>query len=270
MPPPKKKSKTSQAKKKLIPNDSQWCLDKGNSLTFKKYIAHRDCLDIIRHSNDLEKILGNYYNSKTDLHRKIRTKYKTWTSSADYIRFWQNRAGSIILLKTGLGPTELINEVTDKRIESLQSYAIKTRSQTAASLPSELFSSNNDEDSSSSTDPTPTATPGSPTVSATSCGPNELISLTNLTLHGIHNHLTSIRKNFINEEQISNESYIFKDVNVSRLFNKYQNAISNIFEKHKCLPIESYVHELASLTHIFFLWGYYEFNSQILFLNQLF
>ncbi|KAI8884141.1 hypothetical protein K501DRAFT_271947 [Backusella circina FSU 941] len=111
----------------------------------------------------------------------------------------------------------------------------QSRSQTAASLPSELSSSNNDEDLSSSTDSTPTATPGSPTVSVTSCGPNEPISLTNLTLHGIHNHLTNIRKSFINEEQINNESYIFKDVN------------------HKCLPIESYVHELASLTHIFFL-----------------
>lgn len=253
MPPPTKKSKTSQAKKKLIPNDAQWCLDKGDSLTFKEYIAHYDCLDRNQAQQQFGKILGDYYNPKSDLHNKIRAEYKTWTSSADYIRFWQNRADSIILLKTGLGSTELINKVTDKRMESLQSCAIKTRSQTAASLPSELPSSNNDEDPSSSTGSTPTAIPGSPTVSATSCGPNEPITLTNLTLHGIHNHLTNIRKSFINEEQINNESYIFKDVNISRLFNKYQNAVSNIIEKHKCLPIESYVHELASLTHIFFL-----------------
>ncbi|KAG2213127.1 hypothetical protein INT47_011276 [Mucor saturninus] len=163
----------------------------------------------IRHSNDLD----DRYNSKTDLHNKIRTDYKTWTSSADYIRFWQSRADSIILLKTSLGSTELINE---------------TRSQTAASLPSELFSSSHDEDPSSSTDPTPTATPGSLNVSTTSCGPNKPISLTDLKLHGIHHHLTNIRKNFINKEQINNESCFFKDVKVSRISNKYQNAVGQI------------------------------------------
>ncbi|KAI8880529.1 hypothetical protein K501DRAFT_301971 [Backusella circina FSU 941] len=131
----------------------------------------------------------------------------------------------------------------------MQSYSIKTRSQTAASLPS----SNNVVDLPSSSDFTPTSNPDSPTVSATSCGPNEPMSLTNLTLHEIHNHLINIRKSFINEEQINNEPYIIKDVSVSLLFSKYQNAFSNIIERHKCLPIESYMHELASLTHIFFL-----------------
>lgn len=253
MPPPTKKSKTLQAKKKLIPNDAQWCLDKGESLAFKEYIERWDCLDRNQTQQRFSRILSEHYNSKTDLHNKIRTEYKTWTSSADYIRFWQNRADSIILLKAGLGSTELIDEVADQRIGSLRSYAVKTRSQTAARLPSESSSSGNVVDPLISKDPTLTTNPGSPTVCATSCGPKGPISLTNLTLHEIHNHLTSIRNSFINEEQINNESYIFKDVNVSRLFSKYQNAVSNIIEKHKCLPIESYVHELASLTHIFFL-----------------
>ncbi|KAI7894849.1 uncharacterized protein EV154DRAFT_599672 [Mucor mucedo] len=187
--PPKKKSKTLQEKnKKLIPNDAQWCLAKGVSLTFKEYIAHWDCLD-----RDQE----------------------------------QHRFGRLLQFQ---------------------------ESQTAASLPSELSSSSNDEDPSSSTDPTPTAIPGSPTVSTTSCGPNESISLTDLKLHGIHHHLTNIRKNFINEEQINNESYFLKDVIVSRLSNKYQNAVSSIIEEHKYLPIESHVHELASLTHML-NWG---------------
>ncbi|KAI7894848.1 uncharacterized protein EV154DRAFT_477954 [Mucor mucedo] len=99
-----------------------------------------------------------------------------------------------------------------------------TKSQTAASLPSNLSSSSNDEDPSSSSDPTP----GPPTVSTTSCGLIEPISLTNLKLHGIHHHLTNIRKNFINEEQINNESYFLKDANVSRLFNRYQNAVGQM------------------------------------------
>jgi hypothetical protein len=46
MPPLKQKSKILQAKKKPIPNDTQWCLDKqGEGLTFKEYIEHWGCLD---------------------------------------------------------------------------------------------------------------------------------------------------------------------------------------------------------------------------------
>lgn len=69
----------------------------------------------------------------------------------------------------------------------------------------------------------------------------------------IHNHLTSIRKNFLNEDDMENHPRVYKDINISRLFNKYQIAVYDIVEKHGSLPIESYVHELASLTHIFFL-----------------
>jgi hypothetical protein len=42
-------------------------------------------------------------------------------------------------------------------------------------------------------------------------------------------------------------------INISHLFNKYQTAVSDILIKHKTLPVESYVHKLASLAHIFFL-----------------
>ncbi|CAO3703644.1 unnamed protein product [Rhizopus stolonifer] len=52
---------------------------------------------------------------------------------------------------------------------------------------------------------------------------------------------------------MKNHPWIYKDINISRLFNKYQIAVCNIIKKHENLPIESYVHELASLTHIFFL-----------------
>ncbi|KAI7894278.1 hypothetical protein EV154DRAFT_97597 [Mucor mucedo] len=119
----------------------------------------------------------------------------------------------------------------------MQSYVFKTISQTADSLPSELSSPSNDEGPSSSTDATPTATAVSFTVSAASCGPSKPIGLIKLTLQGIHNYLTNIRKNFIDEEQMNNELYIFKDINDSRLFKKYQNPVINIIEKHKCFLI---------------------------------
>lgn len=79
------------------------------------------------------------------------------------------------------------------------------------------------------------------------------MSLSNLTLHEIHNHLANLRKRFVSEEQMNDEPYAFKDVNTSCLFSKYQNVVSSIIERHSCPPIEFYVHELASLNHTFFL-----------------
>lgn len=52
---------------------------------------------------------------------------------------------------------------------------------------------------------------------------------------------------------MKNHPQIYKDINISRLFNKYQIAVCNVIQKHESLPIESYVHELTSLTQIFFL-----------------
>ncbi|KAI7900550.1 uncharacterized protein BX663DRAFT_516838 [Cokeromyces recurvatus] len=59
--------------------------------------------------------------------------------------------------------------------------------------------------------------------------------------------------NFVNEEDTNDNPWMFKDINISHLFRKYQAATSEILVKHKTLPVESYVHELASLTHILFL-----------------
>ncbi|KAG1645846.1 hypothetical protein G6F44_001416 [Rhizopus delemar] len=49
---------------------------------------------------------------------------------ADYIRFWNARSDSIILLKAGLGSSELVSDITDQRIESLRSTVASGSSQT--------------------------------------------------------------------------------------------------------------------------------------------
>ncbi|KAG2217310.1 hypothetical protein INT45_013006, partial [Circinella minor] len=171
-------------------------------------------------------------------------KKKYGPSNADHLRFWKNQTDSIIIFKAGLGCTELIIEVTEQQIESLQTDAGNNRSQTAASLPSESSSSNDAINSSEYIEPTPTTS----TISSTSCAPNEPISVGNLTFHQIQKHLTNIRKSFINEEQINNEPYTFKDVNVSCLFSKYNRP--PVFGRYKCLPIEI-LYELALLAHFF-------------------
>lgn len=68
----------------------------------------------------------------------------------------------------------------------------------------------------------------------------------------MNDHLISIKTDFLNEDT-NNDPWIFKDTNISYLFNKHQIAVSDIFIKHKTLSVESYMHELASLTYIFFL-----------------
>lgn len=78
------------------------------------------------------------------------------------------------------------------------------------------------------------------------------ILFTNTALLEMNDHLISIKTDFLNEDT-NNDPWIFKDTNISYLFNKHQIAVSDIFIKHKTLSVESYMHELASLTYIFFL-----------------
>jgi hypothetical protein len=147
----------------------------------------------------------------------------------------------------------LIGDITDQRIKSLRSTVASSSSETSDFQISDSPNSSNPYSSSCSNIPTSSNTSSLAADSVASPVLNELASLTNLALLDIHNHLTNIRKNFLNEEDMKNHPWVFKDINISRLFNKYQIAVYDIVKKHGSLPIESYVHELASLTHIFFL-----------------
>ncbi|CEI94280.1 hypothetical protein RMCBS344292_08494 [Rhizopus microsporus] len=92
-----------------------------------------------------------------------------------------------------------------------------------------------------------------PDISSDSPAPNEPTSPTNTMLLEVRDYLISDMTNFVNEEDTNDNPWMFKDINISDLFRKYQAATSEILVKHKALPVESYVHELASLTHILFL-----------------
>jgi hypothetical protein len=139
---------------------------------------------------------------------------------------------------------ELISDVTDQRFESLQFSGACSESQAAAC---HTFDSPNFSNTFISFD-----TLHSPAASSVSSAPNKPISLSNTTLLEMNDPLISIRADFINEKDTGNNPRIFKDINISHLFKKYQTAVSKILIKQKTLPVESYVHELASLTHVFF------------------
>lgn len=239
--PPKKKYKTSKGKEREISTDAQWCLDSGKALNFKKFIEHFECLDRNQALTRYGRVLKDHFNTKSKRDITVQTEYKNWIKTADYIRFWNVRTDSMILLKAGLGSAEVISDITDQRIETLRSTVASSGSQTSV-----CQISNSSNFTSSNTFSLPTDSVASPVL-------NVPASLTDLTLLSVHNHLTNIRKSFLNEEDMKTHPWIYKDINISCLFNKYQIAVCNIIKKHESLPIESYVHELASLTHILFL-----------------
>ncbi|KAI8888149.1 hypothetical protein K501DRAFT_329972 [Backusella circina FSU 941] len=167
-----------------------------HSLAYK-FIEKWDCLDRNQAQQRFGNILSEYFKSKSIADTKIRDEYKSWISSADYIRFWSARSQS------------------------------------------------NTGDSSGNS--------SAPEVSDDSSAPNEPTSLNDTMLIQVRDYLISIMTNFVHEEDTNHNPWMFKDITISHLFRKYQAATSEILMKRKALPVESYVYELASLTHILFL-----------------
>ncbi|KAG1450887.1 hypothetical protein G6F46_011695 [Rhizopus delemar] len=140
---------------------------------------------------------------------------------------------------------EIIDIVTEQRLKSLQT--------TAASNGASSGDSSALNVSSNSSVPEVSDYSSAFDISDDSSAPNEPTSLTNIMLIGVKDYLVSVMNNFVNEEDTNDNPWMFEDINISHLFRKYQAATSEILVKHKTLPVESYVHELASLTHILFL-----------------
>lgn len=246
--PPKKKTKVSPEDKNM-PNNVQWCLDRTENLSFKEYIEHWDCLDKNQAQQQFSKILNDYFKAKNDCNNKIKTDYKNWTTSADYISFWRSRTNAITLLKAKLGSAEIIGDTTEQGITSLRSTIANSEN-----LPESSRASNPDYlNSPCSNSHIPSDTVSSPVNSAAPPTPTTLLNLTDTTLPETRNYLINIRDDLLTDDDIKNHPWIYKGVDISELFREYQLTVSNIIEKHGSLPVESYIHELASLTHILFL-----------------
>ncbi|KAG0172220.1 hypothetical protein DFQ30_010914 [Apophysomyces sp. BC1015] len=52
---------------------------------------------------------------------------------------------------------------------------------------------------------------------------------------------------------IDEDPWILQNTDITRLFKTYQAAVRGIILKHETLPVESYTHELAFLTHVLIL-----------------
>lgn len=183
-------------------------------LTFKKFIEKYDCLDRFRAQQRYCNILNKYFNRKNIQHVRVNAEYKTWVASADYQRYWNERTELGIRLKTTTACTEYVGYVTEERLKSLQA---------SSSTKVEQHSKGNNI---------------------------EGISLdTDLNDSNISNGSDSIECNSI----IDNPWLFHDNNNISCLFKNYQLIVGSLIKQHETLPIETYLNELAALTHILIL-----------------
>ncbi|KAG0165294.1 hypothetical protein DFQ28_001670 [Apophysomyces sp. BC1034] len=253
--PPKKKpriSKEDGKEKTAIPDDAQWCLDRADQVSFKEFIERWDCLDRNRAQQRFGNILAKYFGTKSERDKKIHSDYKNWIATADYLRFWSKRSESIILVKTSMACTELIDTVTEQRLASLHSAVantdipINTHIYTAASSANAF-----------DTPATASATDSSDTSTTTSVPGPQKSSCIDTSYSGdacfeVDNSFITISNDTSNDDMYD-DPWIFQDTDVTQLFKTYRATIRDIVIKHKTLPIESYTHELAALTHVLIL-----------------
>jgi hypothetical protein len=236
MPPPKKKQKALAT---MIPNDVQWCLDHADHLSFKDFIETFDCLDRHRAQQRFTNILSKYFNNNSERDRTINANYKTWTNSADYLRFWGKKKDATTIMKADLAGAELIDSAIDLRLapsscsadENIHAKMIETNNSVHQATAIALAGS--DE------------AIGSTRVSHDDSNTNETRLAIDDDVIILHEDTSPVCK--------PDSPWMFKNTNVTQLFRSYQAIIRGMIHKHQTLPIESYIHELAAHTHTFVL-----------------
>ncbi|KAG1463931.1 hypothetical protein G6F56_005187 [Rhizopus delemar] len=182
-------------------------------------------------------ILSKYFNSNSERDMTINSNYKTWTNSADYLRFWGKKKNSSSIMKADLASAELIDSTLDRRLatsscsanENIHATMIETNSvhqtkATALADSDEAVISTHDAQDDSNT--------------------NETKLVINDDVIILHEDTGSCKPG---------NPLMFKNTNVTQLFRSYQAIIRGMILKHQTLPIESYIHELAAHTHTLIL-----------------
>ena len=104
--------------------DARWCLENSRLLTFKKFLEKFDCLDQRESEQRYNNILTKHIQGENK--ERAKMEYKTWTTSADYKMFWNDRAELDILLQTSKESIKFIGSVTHQRLNNLTTKANAT------------------------------------------------------------------------------------------------------------------------------------------------
>ncbi|CAO3640917.1 unnamed protein product [Cunninghamella blakesleeana] len=175
-----------------------------------------------------------------------KMEYKTWTNSADYRVFWNNQSELNIILQTNKECIEFIESVTNQRVKSLIAKA-NTVAQTT-----------NNDTQATTKDTTNDAETTAINIRATD-DPETIHDATDVqeVFYDTNNHNND---NAIytfdssgNADNTDDDPWIFWGNNITRMFKSYQSIGQTLINKHLALPLESYINELAALTHILLL-----------------
>ncbi|CAO3601323.1 unnamed protein product [Absidia cylindrospora] len=285
MPPPSKKIKT------MIPDDARWCLDHSKHLTFKTFIEKFDCLDKFTSQQRYTTILTKYFNSNHQHYERLKSEYKSWSGSADYQRFWNERAELAIFLRTDAQCTQFIGSRTDQRLQKMCAKAKTDDPITATTAAADTHRMNDEKLATTTTTTTADileatcdthcieeaataetsnthhtyeeegTTTDIPQAAADTDNDDDEETIIPGTSNINDNNNTSFQfglASCINDTtthtiDTDNDPWLFGDNNISQLFQYYQSTIHGMISKHGSLPLESYVHEIAALTHILIL-----------------
>ncbi|KAG1469183.1 hypothetical protein G6F56_003400 [Rhizopus delemar] len=240
-----------------MPGDAQWCLENLRHLTFKNFLEKFDCLDQRESEQRYNNILTKYIQGENKERPKM--EYKTWTKSADYKVFWNDRAELDLLLQTSKESIKFIKSVAHQRIKNLTakanavSQAPNTDTNNQASTEGAIGDSdttNNrviDVSETTSSDATDSRTNDDATVNQDKTNAADT-----------HNNDNTISPFDLNpcidgSGDVGDGPWLFRSKNITRLFEDYQSSVQSLVSKHEALPLESYISELAALTHILVL-----------------
>ncbi|KAL0087515.1 hypothetical protein J3Q64DRAFT_1738072 [Phycomyces blakesleeanus] len=244
MPPKKKLAKSTLPKKRpkiSIPDDAQWCMDNSRLLTFRKFLEKFDCLDQRESEQRYNNILTKYVHNKCKERAKI--EYNTWTKSADYKVFWNDRAELDIILQTNKQSTGFIGLVTGQRMKSLMDKANAVAQTTTSNTSTQEIAKDVTDDSEKTNND---AIPDSNTINDTT---DDIDSHNNAD--GISSF--DLKSCIDSSSEVCKDPWIFRGNNITRMFKDYQSIVQSLVRKHVALPLETYINELAALTHILVL-----------------
>ncbi|RCH83992.1 hypothetical protein CU097_001810 [Rhizopus azygosporus] len=90
--------------------------DSSKAFTDYYFLETFDFLDRYRAQQRYTNILSKYFNSNSERDMTINANYKTWTNSADYLRFWGKKKDSSSIMKADLAGAELIDSTLNRRL----------------------------------------------------------------------------------------------------------------------------------------------------------
>ncbi|KAL0080214.1 hypothetical protein F4703DRAFT_1777642 [Phycomyces blakesleeanus] len=148
-----------------------------------------------------------------------------------------------IILQTNKQSTGFIGLVTGQRMKSLMDKANAVAQTTTSNTSTQEIAKDVTDDSEKTNND---AIPDSNTINDTT---DDIDSHNNAD--GISSF--DLKSCIDSSSEVCKDPWIFRGNNITRMFKDYQSIVQSLVRKHVALPLETYINELAALTHILVL-----------------